>query len=61
MKKWNRRWRFFSFGVKEEAGMTNLVERLTSKIRKPFSLSVKMRTLNEKSFHIIKRNDLNGG
>ncbi len=28
MKKWNRRWRFFSFGVKEEEGVTNLVERL---------------------------------
>ena len=28
MKEWNRRGRFFSFGENEEAGMTNLVERL---------------------------------
>ncbi len=28
MKKWNRQWRFFSFGENEEADMTNLVERL---------------------------------
>ncbi len=61
MNERNRRWRFFSFEENEEVSMTNLVERLTSKIRKPFSLSVKMRTLNGKSFHIIKRNDLNGG